>query len=139
MRKVLISIAAAASALAMASPASAQYFPVPRYVTQYIPVPPAYAYGYHNNYGQVRALQSRINYIQHQINRLDSRDIITEREARRLRNESRALEHRLWSAQRYGLHPAESYDVQARIARLEQRLWRDANDGRRWAYVPRWY
>ena len=94
MRKVLISIAAAASALAMASPASAQYFPV----RQYIPVPHGYAYGYHNNYGQVRALQSRINYIQHQINRLDSRDIITEREARRLRNESRALEHRLWSA-----------------------------------------
>ena len=135
MRKVLISIAAAASALAMASPASAQYFPV----RQYIPVPHGYAYGYHNNYGQVRALQSRINYIQHQINRLDSRDIITEREARRLRNESRALEHRLWSAQRYGLHPAESYDVQIRLARLEQRLWRDVNDGRRWGYAPRWY
>ena len=48
MRKLLITIATAASALAVAAPASAQYLPQPR----------GYAYGY-NNYGHVRALQCR--------------------------------------------------------------------------------
>ena len=134
MRKALISIAAAASALAVATPASAQYYRV-------VPHPGyGYGYGYQSSYGQVRRLQSRIDYIQHQINRLDSRDIITEREARRLRDESRGLERRLWHASRYGLHPRERYEVERRLAGLEHRLWRDANDGRRWAYyAPRWY
>ena len=129
MRTALISIAAAASALALASPASAQYFPVP----------PGYAYGYHSNYGYVRALQYRIDHLQRQINRLDRRDILTEREARRLRNESRQLEYRLRVASRFGLHPAERYDLERRLAWLERRLWIDARDGNRWAYYgPRW-
>ena len=79
MRTVLISLAAAASALAIASPASAQY----------VPVPQGQAYGYHNNYGQVRALQIRIDRIQRQIAHFDRRNIITDREARRLRDDSR--------------------------------------------------
>jgi len=122
MRKVLISLAAAASALAVATPASAQYFPAPQ----------GYAYGYHDNYGQVRRLQVRIDHIQRQINRLDRRNILSERESRRLRYESRELEHRLRIASRYGLNPRERYDVERRLARLEQRLWRDARDGNRW-------
>ena len=129
MRTALITIAAAASALALASPASAQYYPVL----------PGYAYGYHSNYGQVRMLQARIDHLQRQINRLDNRDILSEREARRLRNESRQLEYRLRVASRLGLHPAERYDLERRLARLERRLWIDARDGHRWAYYgPRW-
>ena len=61
MRKVLISLAVAASALAVATPASAQYFPAPQ----------GNAYGYNNNYGQVRRLQARIDQIQRQITMLD--------------------------------------------------------------------
>ena len=61
MRKVLISLAVAASALTVAAPASAQY------------APRGNAYGY-NNYGHVRALQARIDDVQQQINRLDKRD-----------------------------------------------------------------
>ena len=122
MRITLITLAAAASALAVAAPASAQYFPVPQ----------GNAYGYQHNYGQVRRLQVRIDQIQRQINRLDSRDILSEREARRLRLESRELERRLRIAARNGLHPAERYDIERRLARLEQRLYRDARDGNRW-------
>ena len=122
MRTMLISLAAAASALAVATPASAQYFPVPQ----------GYAYGYHGNYGQVRRLQARIDALQRQINRLDRRDIISDREAERLRRQSRELERRLRFAARNGLHPQERFEIERRLARLEQRLFRDAHDGNRW-------
>lgn len=122
MRIFLISLAAAASALAVATPASAQYFPVPQ----------GQAYGYHNNYGQVRRLDARIDAIQRQINRLDRRDILSDREANRLRRDARELERRLHFAARNGLHPAERFEIERRLARLEQRLWRDARDGNRW-------
>lgn len=124
MRKVLISLAAAASALAVATPASAQYFPAPQ----------GYGYGYQNNYGQVRRLQARIDQIQRQINRLDRRNILSEREARRLRNDSRRLELQLRFAARNGLHPQERFEIERRLARLEQRLFRDARDGNRWGH-----
>ena len=127
MRKLLVSLAAAASALAVATPASAQYYPAP----QYYPVPQGPAYGYHNAYGQVRALQVRINQIQRQIERFDRRNIISNREARRLRDEARAVEFRLRETARYGLNPRERHAVEVRIARLEHRLYRDAQDGRR--------
>ena len=122
MRITLISLAAAASALAVATPASAQYFPVPQ----------GYAYGVNNNYGQARRLDARIDAIQRQINRLDRRNILSDREARRLRNESREIERRLHFMARNGLHPQERYHIERRIARLEQRLFRDARDGHRW-------
>ena len=109
MRKVLISFAAAASALAVATPASAQYFPAPQ----------GYGYGYQHNYGQVRRLQVRIDAVQRQINHLDRRNILSEREARRLREDSRDLERRLRVASRYGLNPREGYNVERRLARLE--------------------
>jgi hypothetical protein len=124
MRTFLISLAVAASALAVASPASAQYYPQPQ----------GYAYGYHNNYGQVRRLQARIDHIQRQIDRLDRRNILSNREARRLRVESRAIERRLRAVARYGLHPRERQDIEIRIARLEYRVRHEATDGNRWGY-----
>ena len=126
MRKVLISAAAAVSALAFAAPAAAQYYPAPA------PQPYGNAYGYNNNYGQVRSLQVRIDRLQQRIERFDNRDRISEREASRLRKESRDIERRLRSAARYGLNPREFASIDSRIQRLEQRIFRDANDGRRW-------
>jgi hypothetical protein len=132
MRKVLISAAAAVSALAFAAPAAAQYYPAPP--------PPGYGnygnpgyngYGY-NSYAQVRNLQVRIDRLQQRIARFDARDRISEREARRLRNESRDIERRLHRAARYGLNPQEHASINYRIQRLEQRIFRDAHDGRRW-------
>jgi hypothetical protein len=124
MRKVLISTAAAVTALAFAAPAAAQYYPAP---------PPAPAYGYgQNGYGGVMNLQNRIDRLQQRIARFDSRDRISEKEARRLRDESRDIERRLRRVTRHGLSPQEYASVDYRIRRLEQRIYRDVNDGRQW-------
>ena len=123
MRKFIISAAIAASTLVAAAPAAAQWYP---------PQPQGNAYGYNNNYGQVRRLQARINQLQHQINRLDSRDILSEREARRLREESRGVEHRLRNAAANGLSGWESNDIERRVQRLEVRIQREARDNNNW-------
>ena len=117
MRKILISICAASTAAAFAVPASAQYAPVRQ--------GPAYG---QNNYGQMRSLQARIDTIQRQIERLDRRNILSNREARELRAEAREVENRLHSASRNRLDRTERYNIERRIARLEQRVQREAND-----------
>jgi hypothetical protein len=127
MRKIVLSIAAAGAALIAASPAAAQYYPQPQ------PAPYGYNNGYNNgyngygngfqgNWGQVRALQARIDNVERQINRLDRRDRIGDRSADRLRDEANRIERRLHERARGGLDPREMYDVQVRIARLEQRV-----------------
>ena len=90
MRKFLISAALMASTVAVAAPAAAQWAPQPYggYRQPY-----GNAYGY-NNYGQVRRLQVRIDQIQRQIRQLDRRNILSNREARRLNDEARGLEYR---------------------------------------------
>ena len=120
MRKTLISLAVAASALAVATPASAQYFPQPQ----------GQAFGY-NNYGHVRALQARVNNLQRQIINFDRANVLSNREAARLRNEARELERRLLRSARNGLSQREAYDVERRVANLEQRVHRQALDRRR--------
>lgn len=119
MRKLLISLAAAGSALAAATPAAAQYYPQ------------QYGYGYngygyngygYGDYGQVRALQARIDSIEYQIRMLDRRDIIRDDSADRLREDAQRLETRLHRAARYGLSGYEATVIQARIANLEQRV-----------------
>ena len=118
MRKILISLAAAGTALASATPAAAQYYPQPQVYPQQQP------YGYNNyapnNYGQLRALQARIDLVQRRIDRLDRRDDF--RGADRLRDESRNIERRLRRAARNGLNPYEASDIQNRIVRLELRV-----------------
>jgi len=114
MRRLLITVAAAGSALALASPAAAQFYPAP-------PPPYGQAYGF-NNYGQIRALHVRINAIERQIQRLDRRNRIGDREADRLRREANRIERRLSRAGRNGLNPYEVNDISRRIAILEQRV-----------------
>lgn len=125
MRKVLIGFAAVASALAVATPASAQYYPAP-------PPPQGYAYGY-DNYGHVRSLQARVDQLQWQINRLDKRDILSEREARSLREQSKQIERQLRYSARNGLSPYEAQSVDRRLAGLERRISYQAHDGNRYA------
>jgi hypothetical protein len=140
MRKFVISLAAVGTALAFASPASAQYYPQqqPYGGQQY-----GQQYGYNgsygsnqgygqNNYGGTRALQARINSIQGQIQNLQARRMISRNEARDLRSESRNLERRLYEAGRGGLNYREMQTIQYRIARLEQNVRRQASDGNRW-------
>ena len=121
MRKYLISAAVAASTIALATPVAAQYAPQPR----------GYAYGY-NNQGQARALLARVNQIQRQIERFDARDRISEREAARLRREAYDLRNRVRQASFNGLSFRERQAIEYRIARLEQRVRHEVNDGNRW-------
>ena len=124
MRKIVLSIAAAGAAL-IASPAVAQYYPHQQpYGYGGQPYGQAYGYNGYNNggWGQVRALQARIDRIEWQINRLDRRDRIGDRGADRLRDEANRIERRLHERARGGLDPREMYDIQTRIARLEQRV-----------------
>ena len=110
MRKIVLSIAAAGAALIAASPATAQY-------------PQPYGYnGYNNGFGQVRALQVRVDNIERQINRLDRHDRIRDRSADRLRDEANRIEDRLHRSARNGLNPYEMRDIEVRIARLEQQV-----------------
>ena len=122
MRKFVLSLAAAGAALAVASPAAAQYYPGPD------GAPYGNAYGY-NTFGQVRALQVRLNAIERQINRLDRRNRVGDREADRLRREADRIENRLHRAARGGLNPYEFNDIQRRIAVLEQRVQYAVNNG----------
>ena len=121
MRKFLISAALVASTIVATAPAAAQWAPQPQ----------GYANGY-NNYGQVRRLQARVDQVQRQISRLDSRNILSEREAGRLRADSRNLERRLHIAARNGLNSREGYDIERGIQRLEVRIQREARDGNRY-------
>jgi opacity protein-like surface antigen len=120
MRKFLVTAALAASTLVAAAPAAAQWYP-----------PQGNAYGY-NNYGQVRRLDARIDAIQTQINHLDRRNILSNREAGRLRNESRDVENRLHRVARNGFSGWERNDIENRIQRLEVRIQREARDGNRY-------
>ena len=120
MRKFVIAAALAASTLAAAAPAAAQYYPQGN------------AYGYNNAYGQVRRLDARIDALQRQIRNLDRQNILSNREADRLRTESRNLEQRLRYASRNGLNGREIYNVERGIQRLEVRIQREARDGNRY-------
>jgi hypothetical protein len=120
MRKFLISAALAASTLVAAAPAAAQYYP---------PQPQGNAYGYHGNYGQVRRLDARIDALQRQIQHLDRRNILSNREANRLRADSNDVERRLRYAARNGLSGWEANDIGRRVQRLEVRIQREARDG----------
>ncbi|MGI8705512.1 MAG: hypothetical protein ACR2JJ_06940 [Sphingomicrobium sp.] len=138
MRIVLISLATAASALAVASPASAQWAPQPQsgYGTQHYGGPGYGMPGYGYQHGHLQNLRFRIDSIQRQIVVLDRRNILSNREARRLREQSRAVERRLRRAARNGLSPWEAHDIQTRIARLEHRVHREAMDRRGWRGAP---
>src|SRR5438270_1366823 len=117
MRKTVLSIAAAGAALLAASPAAAQYYP------QSQPAPYGYnGNGYNSGWGQVRALQVRIDNVERQINRLDRRDRIGDRSADRLREEANRIEDRLHRVARGGLNPYEAREIELRIGRLEQRV-----------------
>lgn len=121
MRTLLISAAATIGILGIAAPAQAQYY-------QGQPYGYDQGYGYQNDWRAVRYLQSRVDNVQRQIVQLDRRNILSRREANRLRVQSRNIEFRLRASARNGLHPRERYSIERQIANLEQRVWREAND-----------
>jgi len=129
MRKILISLTAAGTALAFAAPASAQFYPAQGQGYAYQGQPNAYGYGH--NRGGMRALQYRVDRIQRDIEQLRARRIITRNEANGLRSEARGIERRIYRSSRNGLQHSEMRNIEYRIARLEQHVRREASDGNR--------
>ena len=131
MRKFLITLVTAGSALAFAAPASAQYFPAPQ----------GYAYGNpYGNYGYNPDTGRRVHALNRQVERLNSRiqqlgraGALSTWEARQLADEARGIAYRLDRSARNGLSMREQRAVELRLARLEQRIRREARDfnGRR--------
>jgi hypothetical protein len=133
MRKVILSLAAAAATLAVAAPASAQAW------GNMTPAYGAPAYGYANyNRAHVRALQVRVDAIQRQISHLARYRKISPNEYRNLLRDSREVERAIHQNARdgRGLSPREFGRMQQKIARLEYKVQRDVRDGRQWRY--RW-
>src|SRR5690242_361505 len=122
MRKFLIPIVASASALAVAAPASAQWAP-PVYRYQ------AYNFGYgFNGINFARSMESRVARIRGDIRAMESRRILSFREARSLDREAARLQRRIFRASRFGISPGEARGVENGIRRLEYRVSREASD-----------
>ena len=126
MRKFLIPIIAAGTALTFAAPASAQVtvqWAPPVYNYQ----PYNFGYGF-NNIRFAQSMQSRVQRIRGDIRVMQGRRILSRNEARRLDNEARNLEHRIFRAQRYGINPGEARSLENGIRRLERHVAREATD-----------
>jgi hypothetical protein len=121
MRKVLISLAAAAATLAVAAPASAQSWG-------------NYAPGYGNGYGYNNAgyLQRELQQIRVQADRLARSGRLTRAESRDLFGDIRSAERAVYRSGYNGVSPWEARSLQQQMQRLRYEIRRYADyDGRR--------
>jgi hypothetical protein len=126
MRKFLIPIIAAGTALTFAAPAAAQV------TVQWAPpvysyTPYNYGYGF-NNMRFAQSMQSRVERIRYDIRVMQSRRILSWGEARHLDNQARHLQDRIYRAQRHGINPYEARSLENQIFNLQRRVAREAND-----------
>src|SRR5436305_14301119 len=105
MRKFLIPIVAAASALTVAAPASAHWAP-PVYRYQ----PYNFGYGF-NGIRFAQAMEVRVQRIRNDIHVMAARRILGWGEARALDNEARNLQRRIARATRFGISPGEARGI----------------------------
>ena len=141
MRTMLLSLAGAVSALAVASPAAAQWTPQPSPYgyngyggTQgygYNSYGGAQGYGY-NTYGAAN-LQSRIAGVRQTIWSLQRQGRLRGDEARQLSQQARELGQRARQAT-YSGNPYQMQQLQVGVARLEQRVQYAATYGNRNGY-----
>jgi hypothetical protein len=118
MRKFLIPILGAATALAVAAPVAAQYAP---------PARNGYGRGYEGR-GFASSLRERVNRVQRQIRDLEDRRVLSGREGRYLENEARDLQRSIYRDSGNGIQPGEARRVDERLRRLEYRVQREASD-----------
>jgi hypothetical protein len=123
MRKFLIPIAAAASMIAVATPAAAQQWAPPVYHNS----PYNYGYGY-NGFNFARTMESRVQRIRGDIRNLEMRRVLSRNEARRLDNQAERLQRRIYRATRGGIQAHEARSVENQIRNLEIRISRESND-----------
>jgi hypothetical protein len=121
-------LAAAASALVVASPAAAQYYGGPVYAA------PAYgapAYGYRQ--GNANPWARELQQIRYQANNLARQGRLTRSESRDLFRDIQRAERVINRKSRYGLSRSEARSLNERIGKIryELRLYSD-RDGRRY-------
>jgi len=120
MRKVLISLAAAGAALAIATPAAAQYHP------QY-GAPYGNAYGYNNAYNNRGQMQSELRQIRNQADNLARQGRLTRSEARDLYRDLASAEQQLYRSN----NPWQVREIGQKITRIRYELQRYSDyDGR---------
>jgi hypothetical protein len=122
MRKYLIPIVAAASALAVAAPASAQWAPP---VYRYQPYNFGNGFRYH---AFAQSMQARVQRVRSDIRVMQERRILSWGEARSLDNQARNIERRIFRRSRDGLQPNEARNLENQIRNLEFRVQREATD-----------
>ena len=128
MRTFLLSIAAAASALTVAAPAAAQYYPAPAYGA---PVYGAPAYGYGRNYGH--QWQQQLQQIRYQADNLARQGRLTRAESRDLFRDINSAERAIVRKGRRGLTGYEARQLNEKINRVQYELRRYSDrDGRRY-------
>jgi hypothetical protein len=133
MRKTLIMLAAAASALVVASPAAAQYYGGPVYGAPAYGAPYGNAYGYGNGYGNANPWARELQQIRYQANNLARQGRLTRSESRDLFRDIQRAERVINRKSRYGLSRSEARSLNERIGKIryELRLYSD-RDGRRY-------
>jgi hypothetical protein len=122
MRKYLISIVAAASAVAVAAPASAQWAPPVYHYQPYV-----YGQGF-NHHAFARSMETRVQRIRNDIRAMQARRMLSWREARSLERQAAKLQVRIFRASRNGIQPGEARRLENQIRNLEFRVQREATD-----------
>lgn len=123
MRKFIVPIIAAVSAISVAAPAAAQRWAPPAYNYQ----PYNYGRGY-SGHRFAREMNNRVERIRGDIREMANRRILSPREARSLENEAAGIQRRIWRDSRNGIQPGEARRIEERIRRLEYRIHREASD-----------
>ena len=125
MRKFLIPIVAAASAFAVAAPATAQYAQWAPPVYQYNP------YNYNRGFSGIsfaRTMMDRVQRVRTDIRVMRDRRVLSRGEARSLDVQARNLERRIYRASRNGVSAREARTMENQIFNLQRRVAREAND-----------
>ena len=122
MRKLLIPIVAAASALTVAAPASAQWAPP---VYRYQPYNYGNAFSYH---AFARSMEVRVQRIRTDIRAMQARRILSWSEARSLERQAADIQRRIYFASRNGIQVWEARRLENQIRNLEFRVQREARD-----------
>ena len=134
MYKFLIGFAAAASAVTMAAPASAQVWAPPVY--NYNPY--NYTHGF-NARGFAQTMEARVQRMRSDVRVMEARRVLSRGEARNLDRQARNLQDRIYRVSRYGVTPGEARSVENQIRRLEVRISREATDwNNRYGRHHRW-
>lgn len=122
MRKFLIPIVAAGSALAIATPAAAQWAPP---VYNYQPYNYGNGWNFHRFAGD---MEQRVQRIRSDIRQLQQRHILSWQEARSLEGQAADIQRRIYRQSRNGIQPGEARRLENQIRNLEFRISREARD-----------